>query len=347
MTNYDSEIHLKDLLIRFSEYKLYLYQKKFVIIICTLVFLLIGIGISFISEPKYSAELTFVVESDQSSAMGAFSGLAGLVGMDFGGAQSATFSTDNIIELLKSRGVIVSALMQSGTVNSKSDLLIEHYLGINRIKEEWGENEKLKSISFGKEHTYMHDSICRIVWQAIIEDDLAIEYQAADASIITLSYSSLNEDFSKELTEKLIDQMIKMYVTHQTAQANNTLDFLQKRADSVFTELEIAEKKYAKVTDINSRIVKASGRLSEMQLMRRVEVLSTMYLEIIKNLELSKVTLLNQTPIINIIDKPILPLPIEKFTPLVGALLGSLLGGFFSLVYLIFKKIFRDALIES
>lgn len=347
MTNYDSEIHLKDLLIRFSEYKLYLYQKKFIIIICALFFLLIGIGISFISEPKYSAELTFVVESDQSGAMGSLSGLAGLVGMDIGGVQSATFSTDNIIELLKSRGLIVSALMQSGTVNGKSDLLIEHYLVINRIKEEWVENEKLKSISFVKEHTYMHDSISRIVWEAIIEDDLAIEYQTADASIITLSYPSLNEDFSKELIEKLIDQLIKMYVTHQTAQANNTLDFLQKRADSVFTELEIAEKEYAKVTDINSRIVKASGRLREMQLMRRVEVLSTMYLEIIKNLELSKVTLLNQTPIINIIDKPILPLPIEKFSPVLGALVGALLGGFFSLVYLVFKKIFQDALIES
>ena len=76
-------------------------------------------------------------------------------------------------------------------------------------------------------------------------------------------------------------------------------------------ELEIAEEEFAKVKDINQRIVKASGRLKELQLMRNVEVLNTMYLEIVKNLELSKLTLLNQTPIIQIIDKPILPLEEE------------------------------------
>ena len=102
--------------------------------------------------------------------------------------------------------------------------------------------------------------------------------------------------------------MSKRYIAHQTAQANNTLGFLQSRADSVFSELKIAEEKFAKIQDINQRIVKASGRLKELQLKRRVQVLNTMYIELIKNLEVSKLALLNKTPIINIIDKPILPL---------------------------------------
>ena len=119
-----------------------------------------------------------------------------------------------------------------------------------------------------------------------------------------------------------------MYISHQTAQAENTLDFLQNRADSVFNELEFAEEKFAKTRDINERIVKASGRLKELQLMRKVEVLNTMYLEIIKNLELSKLTLLNQTPIINIIDKPILPLKQDKRSKSKFAILFGFIGGF-------------------
>ena len=63
-------------------------------------------------------------------------------------------------------------------------------------------------------------------------------------------------------------------------------------------------KSLQEIKDINQRIIKASGRLKELQLMRKVEVLNTMYLEIVKNLELSKLTLLNNTPIINIIDEP-------------------------------------------
>ena len=348
MKDYNQEIQLKDILVKFSEYKIYLYQKKFSIIICACLFLLIGIGINFMLEPKYNAELTFVIEGDQGgSPLNGLASISSQFGVDFGGKQNGTFSANNIIELLKSRGVIVSALMHSGTVNKKSDLLIEHYLEINRIKDDWGEDEQFKGFSFHKKNTYVHDSISGRVWSTIIKDNLTVDFQTDDANIITLSYFSLNEEFAKEFAEKLIDQMSKMYDAHQTAQANNTLDFLQNRADSVFSELEIAEQQYAKVTDINSRIVKASGRLKEMQLLRRVEVLNTMYLEIVKNLELSKITLLNKTPIINIIDKPVLPLPEDKTTPIILALIGMLLGGFLSSFYFVFKKLFRDALAEA
>ena len=78
--------------------------------------------------------------------------------------------------------------------------------------------------------------------------------------------------------------------------------------------------------------------------MRRVEVLNTMYLELIKNLELSKLTLLNQTPIINIIDKPILPLEVDKKSLLLAGILGGFLGGFLIILFFILNKLFKDAL---
>ena len=196
----------------------------------------------------------------------------------------------------------------------------------------------------------MHDSISGNIWRDIIEEDkLVVEMQSDKANIISLSYVSVNKEFAKEFVEVLIDQMSKMYIVYQTAQANNTLDFLQNRADSVFGELELAEEEFARVKDINQRIIKASGRLKELQLMRKVEVLSTMYLEIVKNLELSKLTLLKETPIITIFDKPMLPrnyIQIEensKSTILFG-ILGSFLGGFLSVCFFVFRKLFKDAL---
>jgi uncharacterized protein involved in exopolysaccharide biosynthesis len=72
-----------------------------------------------------------------------------------------------------------------------------------------------------------------------------------------------------------------------------------------------------------------------------------MYLEIIKNLELSKITLLNQTPIINIIDKPVLPLEEEKTSKTLAGLLGGFLGGFLSVCFFILRKLFKDALAEA
>jgi len=346
MEQYNDEIQLKDILIKLSEYKAYLFKKKFAIIALSLSFCILGILIAMTSDKKYNAALTFVVEDPQSGgSLGSMSGIASQFGFDVGANSSSTFSQQNILELLKSRGVVVSTLLQNAKINSKNDLLIEHYLELNGIKENWDKEETLLPISYHDKLTYRHDSISGNIWKSIVKDKLVVEMQSDKANIISLSYSSVNDELAKQFVEVLIDQMSKMYVVHQTAQAKNTLDFLQIRADSVFGELELAEEEFARMKDINQRIIKASGRLKELQLMRRVEVLSTMYLQIIKNLELSKITLLNNTPIINIIDKPILPLEVDSKSKTLLGILGAFLGGFLSVCFFVFRKLFKDALV--
>ena len=348
MENYNDEIQLKDILIKLSEYKTYLFNKKFTIIAVSGLFFVLGIVFAISSDSKYTAELTFVVEDQQGSggALGAMSGMASQFGFDIGGSSNTTFSQNNILEFLKSRGVVEAALMQTRKVNKKEDLLIEHYLYINKIKDLWESDIDLTPVSFHGILTQNNDSVSGDIWMSIIEDELVVKLQSDEANIINLSYTSVNDEFAKIFVEALIEQMSEMYISHQTAQTNNTLGFLSSRSDSVFMELEIAEEEFAKVKDINQRIVKASGRLKELQLMRNVEVLNTMYLEIVKNLELSKLTLLNQTPIIQIIDKPILPLEQEFKSKTVLGLLGVFLGGFLSFIFFIFRKLFKDALSE-
>lgn len=342
---YNNEIQLKEILIKFSEYKTFLLQNKLKIIAFSFFTFIIGIAVAYTSSVKYHAQLTFVVEEEKGrSALGGVSGIASQFGFDLGISESSTFSQSNVIELLKSRGVVERALMESAVVNGKDDLLIEHYLEINNIHEYWADNDDLQWVSFHEVSSYAHDSIMRIVWVDIIDNHLNIDLFSDEANIIALSYSSKDQQFAKEITEELIDEMTEMYIAHQTSQANKTLSFLQDRADSIFGELQIAEQEFARVKDINSRIVKASGRLRELQLMRSVEVLNTMYLEIIKNLELSKITLLNKTPIINIIDKPILPLEEDETSKKMAGLLGGLLGGLLSLMYFVFKKLIQDSI---
>jgi len=348
MEQYNDEIQLKDILIKLSEYKTYLFNKKFTIIAVSGLFFFLGIVFAIFSDSKYTAELTFVVEDQEQGggALGAMSGMASQFGFDIGGSSSTTFSQNNILEFLKSRGVVEATLMQNRKVNKTDDLLIEHYLYINKIKESWKTNKDLNPVSFHGVLTQDNDSVITNVWKSIIEDKLVVELQSDEANIINLTYTSVNDEFAKMFVETLIEQMSKMYITYQTAQASNTLSFLNNRADSVFMELEIAEEEFAKVKDINQRIVKASGRLKELQLMRKVEVLNAMYLELIKNLEISKISLLNKTPIIQIIDKPILPLNVEKKSTIVLGLLGVFLGGFLSLTFFVFGKLFKDALVE-
>ena len=348
MDRYNDEIQLKDILIKLSEYKHYLWQKKVKIIFFSFLFFVFGVLISFLSSTRYKAELTFVVEDEQSlSPIAGMSGIASQFGFDLGGGSSTTFSQQNIMELLKSRRVVVATLLEEGTIDGKKDLLIEHYITIKEFREVWGKKwEEFSGVNFNKASTLEHDSIMGVIWKGLTENNLNIEMQNDKANIINLTFISVNEQFAKQFIETLIDEMSKMYITHQTKQARNTLDFLKDRADSVFVELDKSEQEFARIKDINQRIIKASGRLKELQLMREVEVLNTMYLEIVKNLEISKMTLLNQTPIINIIDMPILPLEEEKLSKSIAGILGGFLGGFLSVCFFVFGKLFNDA-IES
>ena len=82
MQNKD-EIQLKDILIIISEYKSFLFKKKFYIIIISILFVFIGIIYSSIKDVEYNAEITFVVESDKGGGMslGSISGIASQFGL--------------------------------------------------------------------------------------------------------------------------------------------------------------------------------------------------------------------------------------------------------------------------
>ena len=201
-------------------------------------------------------------------------------------------------------------------------------------------------IKYDNDGSIFEDSVLTFVWNQIIEDRLIIELQTNEANIIRLSYKSYSQKFGKYFVESLIDEMSRMYTLHRTAQAERTLTFLKNRADSVFSELQLAEESFARVKDINSRIVKASGRLQELQLRREVEVLNAIYLEIVKNLELSKISLLDKTPIINIIDKPTLPLSVDGYSMMIMMMIWFLLGLFISTCYFILDKLLQDSLRE-
>jgi uncharacterized protein involved in exopolysaccharide biosynthesis len=63
---------------------------------------------------------------------------------------------------------------------------------------------------------------------------------------------------------------------------------------------------------------------------------------LVKQSELAKVTLRKETPLIQVIDKPILPLKKEKFGKAKGIVMGGILAGFLVVVYLITRKLLKN-----
>ena len=341
----NKEIELKEIFSTISELKKELQSNLFNVFLFVISLTVLSLVFSLAQDSRYKAELSFVVEDTQKSApLSSMSGLASQFGFDMFSSSNSTFSQANIMDLLKSRGVISKTLIQKSNYTDKSDFFIDSYLKINSINNAWNELQSLKDLNFHDKLTITHDSIITLVWQKIIEEDISVEIKNDETDIIYLSFTCSDEKFAKFFSESLISEMSRMYISYQTKQSTNTISFLQDRADSVFLELEKAEQEFARVKDINQRIIKASGRLKELQLMRNVEVLNTMYLELVKNIEVSKLTLLNQTPIIQVIDKPILPLEDTKMSIFLVLLITIFISTTFSIIYIVLRKLVNDSL---
>lgn len=72
------------------------------------------------------------------------------------------------------------------------------------------------------------------------------------------------------------------------------------------------------------------------------EVLMTILTEIVKQLELAKVTFRKETPLMQIIDKPILPLQKKIFGKTKGLIYGGFLAAFMMLSFVIIRKVLKN-----
>ena len=62
---------------------------------------------------------------------------------------------------------------------------------------------------------------------------------------------------------------------------------------------------------------------------------------LVVQLELAKITLRKETPLIQLIDKPILPLLKERVSRLKSLITGGLLAGFLIVLYLVFGRLYN------
>jgi hypothetical protein len=346
------EISLKDLILTLTDWIRYFWKKKILIIVCGFLGAGLGILYAYIKVPTYNAELTFVVEDNQSSPLGSYAGLASQFGLDLGGTgnSNGAFSGDNILELLKSRRLVEKALL-SGHLNFKGKeiSLGEYFIEVNELREKWKTKPELIGIHYPvnpnrSSFTLLQDSLLNAFQKAITDKYLKVEKPDKKLSFIKVTCATPDEQFSKTFTENLVKVATDMYIDTKTQRNKINVDRLQLQADSL--EIALNKKTYsaARVQDLNVNPARQMANVGTELVLRDKMVLQTMYGEVIKNLELSKLAMTQETPVIQIIDTPILPLDKKKFGKLKGLIIGGLLGGFLTLIFLAIRKVYADVM---
>lgn len=346
VVNQNDEISLKDLVLQLQQWWCYLLGKWYIIFLAGVIGGGLGLTYALYKKPLYVADLTFILEDSKSSPLGAYAGIASQFGIDIGASSgSGVFSGDNIIEFLRTRLMVEKTLLTTVVTDGKKMTLAELYIDKYKLRQEWKNKPKLASVRFvdgdRKKFSLVQDSILNTIYDAIIKKSLIVAKPDKKLSFIQVSCLSLDETFSKAFTERLVKEAIDFYVETKIQRSKVNVDKLQEKADSL--EFLLNKKTYssAALQDLNLNPARRVAMVSSEVSSRDKMVLQTMYGEVIKNLEMSRMAMAQETPIVQIVDTPILPLKKAKLGKLKGIIIGGVIAGIFTIFFLIAKRLYR------
>lgn len=260
-----------------------------------------------IQKPKYKAVCTFVLEEKQ-AGFGGLGSLASQFGFDIGGIGSSgsLFAGDNIYQILKSKKIVQKVLL-SKVDSASSKTLADFYIDFSKLRTVWKKDSPLRSVGFENGNaslSIVQDTVLNIIYDKLIDKNILIDKAGNKGNLIKVQVESENRQFAILLAERIVEEAKDLYIYIKVGNAQKNIATLQQKADSLQNLLN--GKTYVaartQVVDANPGIV--SLRVPAEIAGRDKTVIATLYAEVVKNLEASKMLLVQQTPIIQVIDYP-------------------------------------------
>jgi Uncharacterized protein involved in exopolysaccharide biosynthesis len=345
----NDEISVKQFLSVLHDWIRYLLSKWLVIISLGILGGMLGLCYAWFKKPIYTATTTFVLEDgDKQGGLGQYAGLASMVGIDLGGGGGGLFQGENIIELYKSRTMVEETLLSRIEYNGGKHLLIDRYIEFNKLRQSWSSNAKLKDIDFNlngrKSFTRLQDSILGLAVKDIKANNLFVSKPDKKLSIIRVDIKSKDELFSKMFNDQIVKNVNDFYVRTKTKKSLQNVQILQQKVDSVRAVMNGAIFTVATIVDAtpNLNASRQAQRAAPMQRSQFSAETNKLILgELVKNLELSKISLRKETPLVQELDHPIYPLEKDKLGKLKGIIIGGILMSLLTVFALIARRFFK------
>lgn len=342
----NDEISLKELILKLKEWSLYLFGRWKFIVSFALVVGVLSTIIVWTKPQKYKAELTFVLEEDKGASSGGLASLANQFGLGGSlGNGGGLFAGENLMYLMKSRVMIQRTLLSEVVIGGKKEQLIERYLAVNNVRENWEKEPHLAKLSFKGDATKfsrIQDSIIKGICTGISKSDLLVSKPDKKATILGISYTCKNELFSKLFVEALMRNVTDYYVSIKSKKNFKMLHILERKADSIRVLMNNNIMGIATTMDDNPNMVRQSASVPSQRRKIDLQILTAAYGEVIKNIEATRFALQKETPLIQLVDTPQLPLERTKPGRFKILILASFLGGFLACLWLIVSKIFKE-----
>ncbi|MDP1974073.1 MAG: hypothetical protein Q8J87_13930 [Sediminibacterium sp.] len=335
----EEEFSLSGQLLGLWKLVLYALSKWRLLALAAVLGALLGLGYYFLKPVIYTAHITFVVEESKSAGGGGslMSALAGQFGVDIGGLSgtSGVLAGDNVLQLLKSRSLIKKTLLTpfTNSVGDKSAArsLADEYARVYGLDKKWLNSRKVaRAIAFKPGVLSLprtEDSLLQSIVKKILEKELVIAKPDKKLGFFEMSTSMRSEQLSALFCTRLLKTTTDFYIDTKTRRLVTNVQRLQVKADSLLYALN--KKTYSSadanrmLLDINP-VYAAPAVNAEMSARDKI-IQGTIYADIVKNLEISKTSLIQETPTVQVVDEPEFPLPDNASDWWLAALAGAAL----------------------
>ena len=347
----EDEITLKELILKIQEYYREVVKNWKWVVFITIPFVAWFLYKAMTTPDTYTATLTYMVNEDEGGNLGGVSSILSQFGL--GGGGNSDFNLDKIVQLSKSRRIINAVLLEKAIVGGKEDYLANHIMRIYSMHKYW-KKSKLKDFWFNRDTIDVFSRLENIALKAVYGKVVGASNTkvkglfksgySETSGILTISIRSESEDLSKMLAIRIYENLSLFYIDKSIEKQRATYNIVREKRDSIESVLNKTQYLFLKFDDANKGVQLNQYRARKLKLQRDLNVQSIAYAEVLKNLEIADFALKRSTPFFQAIDVPVEPIPLIRESKLKALLLGSFIGGFLSVFFLVVRKLFRDAM---
>lgn len=339
----EEQVSVKEILYILTNWYHFLKQKIVWLFLAGLIGGVIGVFYAWIQKPTYTAEITFTAENEGSGDMNGYASIAAQFGVSLGlGSGGSAFEGDNLMHLITSRKIIINTLFTSVVINNEKDLLINYYIksrSSRKFNQKAVKDSNIVFTNFPSKPDRRRDSLLILISKDLSES-LVIDKIDKRADIISVKIKDEDELFAKAFVEELMNNVIEYYTDYKIKKIRQNVSILQRQTDSIRSLINGNIVDIAVSSDLNVNPTRQIVRAGIQRKQVDGQVNSVLYTELVKNLELSKLTLRKETPLVQIIDTPLLPLQKKKLGRLMGALIFGMAAAFLTSVFFLIKRKF-------
>lgn len=298
-----------------------LWLRRYLIVGITVVCLLIGVLVAFLSPKEYTARCVMGLQSEDKTMRISFVGAPSLEGMNVGNKREDVISPKMYSNILFSvpflRDLMHSKLYKASGNDSLSFYDYCSGAGESEQKSDMKSSGSIQMLTSQEEK-------CMIM----LKNDIDYELKSRDG-YMTISVTMRDPLLAAQLTQKIQTLLQEYIVNLKVAKARANLNFIQERYVEIRHNLELKQEELTAFRE-KHKGDQALWQTQEKILNNEYDLFFSLYSDLVRQLEKAKIQVKETMPVLTIIEPVVMPTspakPQRMLICLASAFIGLFIG---------------------